>query len=128
MHLARWTPELLEQTGFSQSLYIAAYRRLIDAFGEFPRTRAFLNVGQYQGQRSVDAVLRQRPPVFRIPVHDYEMMHEGGGNRTSPWFTGPGRQAFDRHQAMPLFWGESFHLTRARWMLPVACCCRRGSE
>ncbi len=73
-----------------------------------------LSVGQYQGQRAIDAVLRQRPPVFRIPVHDYEMMHEGGGNRTAPWFTGPGRQAFDRHQAMPLFWGESFHLMRAQ--------------
>jgi len=71
-----------------------------------------LSVGQYQGQRSVDAVLRQRGPVFRIPVHEYELMHGGGGNRTSPWWTGPGRQAFDRHQAMPLFWGESFHLTR----------------
>jgi L-ascorbate metabolism protein UlaG (beta-lactamase superfamily) len=73
-----------------------------------------LSAGQYQGQRSIDAVLRQRPPVFRIPVHDYEMMHEGGGNRTTPWFTGPGRQAFDRRQAMPLFWGESFPLTRAQ--------------
>jgi L-ascorbate metabolism protein UlaG (beta-lactamase superfamily) len=73
-----------------------------------------LSVGQYQGQRSVDAVLRQRPPAFRIPVHDYEMMHEGGGNRTGPWFTGPGRQAFDRRKAMPLFWGESYHLTCAQ--------------
>jgi hypothetical protein len=72
-----------------------------------------LSAGQYQGQRSIDSVLRQRPPVFRIPVHDYEMMHEGSGNRTSPWFTGPGRQAFDRRQAMPLFWGEGFHLPRA---------------
>ena len=72
-----------------------------------------LSVGQYQGQRSVDAVLRQLRPVFRIPVHEYELMHGGGGNRTSPWWTGPGRLAFDRRQAMPLFWGESFHLTRA---------------
>ncbi len=71
-----------------------------------------LSVGQYQGQRSIDAVLRQRPPAFRIPVHEYELLHGGGGNRTSPWFTGPGRQAFDLHQAMPLFWGESFPLTR----------------
>jgi len=34
MHLARWTPEMLEQTGFSATRYIAAYRRLIDAFVE----------------------------------------------------------------------------------------------
>ena len=71
-----------------------------------------LSVGQFQGQRSIDAVLRQRPPVFRIPIHDYEMMHGGGGNRTTPWFTGGGRQAFDQRRAMPLFWGENFHLTR----------------
>ena len=49
-----------------------------------------LSVGQYQGQRSVDAVLSQQPPVFRIPVHEYELMHEGGGNRTLPWFSGEG--------------------------------------
>ena len=71
-----------------------------------------LSVGQYQGQRSVDAMLRQRSPTFRIPVHEYELMHERGGNRTSPWLTGAGRKAFDQQRSMPLFWGESFLLTR----------------
>jgi len=60
----------------------------------------------------MDAVLRQRSPTFRIPVHEYELMHERGGNRTSPWLTGAGRKAFDQHRSMPLFWGESFLLTR----------------
>jgi hypothetical protein len=46
MHLARWTPELLQRTGLSTTRYIAAYRRLIDAHARaFPRTRVFLNVG-----------------------------------------------------------------------------------
>jgi hypothetical protein len=48
MHLARWTPEMLEKTGFTPTRYITAYRRLIDAFARaFPRTRVFLNVGDY---------------------------------------------------------------------------------
>ena len=48
MHLARWTPEQLEQTGFTQARYIGAYRRIIDAFARaFPHTRVFLNVGDY---------------------------------------------------------------------------------
>jgi L-ascorbate metabolism protein UlaG (beta-lactamase superfamily) len=71
-----------------------------------------LSVGQFQGQRSVDALLRQRGPAFRIPVHEYELTHDGGGNRTSIWFTGSGRRALEQHRSMPLFWGESFLLTR----------------
>ncbi|MHB1037721.1 MAG: DUF4832 domain-containing protein [Pirellulales bacterium] len=49
MHLARWTPEMLERTGFTPTRYIAAYRRMIDAFARaFPRSRVFLNVGDYE--------------------------------------------------------------------------------
>lgn len=69
-----------------------------------------LSVGQFQGQRSADAVLSRRPPVFHIPVHEYEFKHDGGGNRTTPWFTGSGRRAFEQHRTMPLFWGESYLL------------------
>jgi hypothetical protein len=53
MHLGlhmqgRWTPEQLEQTGFTREKYIAAYRRVIDAHAQvFPNTRVFLNVGSY---------------------------------------------------------------------------------
>jgi hypothetical protein len=57
MHLARWTPEMLEQTGFSAARYIAAYRRLIDAFARaFPRTRVFLNVGDYEAINNYAAI------------------------------------------------------------------------
>jgi hypothetical protein len=48
MHLARWTPEQLQKTGYSEEKYVGAYRRIIDAFARaFPRTRVFLNVGDY---------------------------------------------------------------------------------
>jgi hypothetical protein len=53
MHLGqhipgRWTPEQLEQTGFTREKYVAAYRRVIDAHAKaFPHTRVFLNVGSY---------------------------------------------------------------------------------
>ena len=57
MHLARWTPEMLQQTGFSLARYIAAYRRLIDAFARaFPRTRVFLNVGDYEAINDYAAI------------------------------------------------------------------------
>jgi hypothetical protein len=57
MHLAGWTPEMLEQTGFSPARYIAAYRRLIDAFARaFAHTRVFLNVGDYEAINDYAAI------------------------------------------------------------------------
>lgn len=53
MHLGlhmpgRWTPEQLEQTGFTRERYVSAYRQVIDAHAEaFRDTRVFLNVGSY---------------------------------------------------------------------------------
>jgi hypothetical protein len=48
MHLSRWTPEELRRTGYTDDRYIAAYRRIIDAFARaFPHTRVFLNVGDF---------------------------------------------------------------------------------
>jgi L-ascorbate metabolism protein UlaG (beta-lactamase superfamily) len=71
-----------------------------------------LSVGQYQGQRSVDAVLKGLKPCFVLPVHEYEMTHDNGGNRTGPLLRGNNRRAFDQKRAMPLLWGEDFLLTR----------------
>jgi hypothetical protein len=46
MHLARWTPQQLAETGHTEARYVAAYRRVIDAHVQaFPRARIFLNVG-----------------------------------------------------------------------------------
>ena len=48
MHLARWTSDDLERTGYTPAKYVAAYRRLIDAYARaFPHTRVFLNVGDW---------------------------------------------------------------------------------
>lgn len=48
MHLARWTSDDLERTGYMSAKYVAAYRRLIDAYARaFPHTRVFLNVGDW---------------------------------------------------------------------------------
>lgn len=46
MHLMRWTPRQLADTGFSEYRYARAYRRLIDAYvAAFPHTQIFLNIG-----------------------------------------------------------------------------------
>jgi len=72
-----------------------------------------LSVGQYQGQRSVDAVLKGLKPCFLLPVHEYEMTHDNGGNRSGPLLRGNNRRAFDQKRTMPLLWGEDFRLTKA---------------
>lgn len=66
--------------------------------------------GQYQGARSVMEFLKGRD-YFNLPIHEYELMHEGGGNRTAPLLEGGSRDAFDRKRSMPLLWGEDFLLT-----------------
>ena len=68
-----------------------------------------LKPGQYQGARSVMAYLNGRD-YFQIPIHEYELMHHGGGNRTTHLLEGGSRDAFDRKRAMPLLWGEHWKL------------------
>lgn len=63
--------------------------------------------GQYQGARSVMRYLKGRD-FFQVPIHEYELMHEGGGNRTAHLLQGGGRSAFDRKRSMPLLWGEEY--------------------
>ena len=65
--------------------------------------------GQYQGARSVMRYLAGRD-YFQVPIHEYELMHEGGGNRTAHLLEGSSRDAFDRKRAMPLLWGEDYLL------------------
>ncbi len=65
MHLMRWTPQQLEQTGFTETKYARAYRRVIDAFANaFPHTRVFLNVGG-QDHLSIDDYAAIRGINFR---------------------------------------------------------------
>ncbi|MBC8876675.1 MAG: hypothetical protein H8E44_45175 [Planctomycetes bacterium] len=65
--------------------------------------------GQYQGARSVMRYLEGRD-YFQVPIHEYELMHEGGGNRTANLLQGGGRDAFERRRSMPLLWGEDYLL------------------
>ncbi len=67
--------------------------------------------GQYQGARSVMRYLKDSD-FFEVPIHEYELMHHGGGNRTAQLLKDGARDAFDRKRAMPLLWGEDFLLER----------------
>ena len=59
---------------------------------------------------------------FHVPIHEYELTHHGGGNRTAQLLQNGGRDAFDRMRAMPLLWGEDFLLkSRSQWA------CERGN-
>lgn len=79
------------------------------ALGFKPNVR--MSLGQFQGDRALSAVLKTMKPAFRLPLHEYEMLHGGGGNRTGPLMTGSNRAAFDRREMMPLLWGEDFLIT-----------------
>jgi L-ascorbate metabolism protein UlaG (beta-lactamase superfamily) len=75
------------------------------------RPDVLMSLGQFQGERSVIAELKPLRPIFTLPRHEYEFMHEGGGNRTGPLMQGSNRAAFDRREMMPLLWGEDFLIT-----------------
>ena len=65
MHLARWTPKQLADTGFSEYRYARAYRRLIDAYvAAFPHTQVFLNIGG-QNHQSINDYAALRGVHFR---------------------------------------------------------------
>lgn len=70
-----------------------------------------MSVGQFQGGRSIDALLRSMKPLFRLPLHEYELSHFYGGNRIGHLMIGGNRSAFDRKQMMPMLWGEDFLIT-----------------
>ena len=69
-----------------------------------------MSVGQFQGARSMEKVLKALPPCFTLPLHEYEMMHGGGGNRMGKLFPEPVHGK--RPRILPLFWGEAYLLTR----------------
>lgn len=60
MHLARWMPQQLAETGYTHTRYVIAYRRMIDEYVKaFPNTRMFLNIGGQDNQTINDyAALR----------------------------------------------------------------------
>ena len=71
------------------------------------------STGQFQGARSVDAVLKELPPRIFLHRHEYEMTHEGGGNRMAGLFTGYNGQMLAAKRSLVLFWGEHLPITRA---------------
>jgi hypothetical protein len=88
---------------------VEADRWLAKAAGRGWHIDVLLSPGQYQGGESVMKFLQGRN-YLRIPLHEYEMEHEGGGNRTGNYLTGSSRKAFDAKRFMPLLWGEHFLL------------------
>ncbi len=85
------------------------------------RPEVLMSLGQFQGERSLTAELKVLRPIFSLPRHEYEFMHEGGGNRTGQLLKGNNRAAFDRREVMPLLWGEDFLITT-----DVVACGRRA--
>jgi hypothetical protein len=69
-----------------------------------------MSVGARQGARAIGEVLKETGPVFFLPIHEYEMGHGGGGNRTSGYYEGARGKAIGQGMMMPLFWGENFAL------------------
>lgn len=48
MHLARWSTDILRECGFTHQRYVAAYRRIIEAYAKaFRKTPVFLNIGDH---------------------------------------------------------------------------------
>ncbi len=85
MHLARWTPRQLEETGFTETKYAMAYRRVIDAFAAaFPRTRVFLNVGG-QNHLTID----DYAAVHGINFRQDGLMPEGASYNVGEWLYKP---------------------------------------
>lgn len=65
MHLARWTPEQLANTGHSHTAYVEAYRKIIDAHARaFVKTPVFLNVGG-QNNHTINDYAARRGIHFR---------------------------------------------------------------
>jgi hypothetical protein len=96
-------------TGGENHVPAADWLRRRAAMGFKPNVR--MSLGQFQGDRSLASVLATWKPTFWLPVHEYEMMHAQGGNRTARLMRGNNRAAFDRREMMPLLWGEDFHVT-----------------
>ncbi len=70
-----------------------------------------LSLGQFQGERALRSMLDSLTPMFHLPLHEYEMTHDRGGNRAGPLLLGRNRAAYDQRRLMPMVWGEDFLLT-----------------
>jgi L-ascorbate metabolism protein UlaG (beta-lactamase superfamily) len=72
-----------------------------------------MSPGQYQGERTVLKFLsNENIQYIKLPIHEYELMHYNGGNRTAYLLKGGNRIAFSNKRLIPLLWGEDFHFTK----------------
>lgn len=83
---------------------------LLDGISKGFRPDVKMSVGARQGARGIGTVLKAMGPVFYLPIHEYEMGHGGGGNRTAGNFDGSRQKLIEKGLMMPLFWGETFSL------------------
>lgn len=72
-----------------------------------------MSVGARQGGRSVGEAFKTMGPIFFLPIHEYEMGHANGGNRTAGYYEEARGEAIAKGVMMPLFWGENFALEPA---------------
>ncbi|MEI6502273.1 MAG: DUF4832 domain-containing protein [Armatimonadota bacterium] len=85
MHLMRWTSQQLQETGFSESAYALAYRRMIDAYHDaFPHTQLFLNIGG-QDHQSINDYAAIRGVNFRQDG----LLPSGGSYDCGEWLFKP---------------------------------------
>ncbi len=85
MHLMRWTPQQLEETGFSETKYAQAYRRVIDAFAAaFPHTRVFLNIGGHD-HLSID----DYAAIHGVGFRQDGLMPDGASYNCGEWLYKP---------------------------------------
>lgn len=94
----------------SAESHTEAYDWLEKAEAKGWQVNVLFKPGQYQGGRSVMRYLSGRD-YFQVPLHEYELLHHGGGNRTSQLLQDGGRDAFDRKRSMPMLWGEDYRLS-----------------
>lgn len=90
-----------------------AYMWLDLAKGLNWNVEVLISGGMWQGEKSVMKFLGDNQvKYFNLPVHEYEMTHGNGGQRSAPRLKGENQKAFNRKMLMQLLWGEDFILTK----------------
>lgn len=71
-----------------------------------------ISAGMWQGEKSVMKFLENnRIKYFSLPVHEFEITHGKGGQRSASRMEGENKKKFDDELLMPLLWGEDYLLT-----------------
>ncbi len=81
----------------------------VSALGGY-KPDVILSTGMRQGGRATEIFLARQQPFLRLPIHEYEMTHPNGGNRTLGIFQGRGKEELKSGRRAFLFWGETLVL------------------